>query len=125
MAEQLLQMSLIAGQKTVIYSNENDVLTPRVAIPVRDFKLGEIIVVMMGDIEVARHPYREGDQFVVHVVLDKSKLRRVVGTVDFGYKIVSLDEANKERVVAVSATILAEVHAFNSNTSSSFSNVLE
>jgi hypothetical protein len=125
MAEQLLQMSLIAGQKTVIYSNENDVLTPRVAIPVRDFKLGEIIVVMMGDIEVARHPYREGDQFVVHVVLDKSKLRRVAGTVDFGYKIVSLDEANKERVVAVSATILAEVHAFNSNTSSSFSNVLE
>jgi hypothetical protein len=125
MAEELLQMSLVAGQKTVIYSNEVDVLTPRVAIPARDFVLGEVIVVTMGETEVARHVYREGDHFVVHVILDKSKLHQVVGTVDFGYKIVVIDDDQKERVVATSKTIRAEVHSFNSSTSSSFSNVLE
>jgi hypothetical protein len=125
MAEELLPMTLIAGQKTVIYSNDVDVLTPRVAIAARDYELDQVIVVEMGTTEVARHRYREGDDFTVHVILDKSKLHNVVGTVDFGYKIVVIDDDQKERVVATSKTIRAEVHSFNSSTSSSFSNVLE
>ena len=125
MAEELLPMSLTAGQKTVIYSDEDDVLTPRVGIPARNFIIGEVIVVKMGKTEVARHPYREGDNFTVHVIMDKSKLHQVVGTVDLSYKIVVLDDDQKEIVVAASKPIRAEVHSFNSSTSSTFSNVLE
>ncbi|MHC8375910.1 hypothetical protein ACYZT3_07535 [Pseudomonas sp. MDT1-16] len=121
MAESLSPMTVVGGQVVVLYVDLANPLSPKVIIPEREhFKVGEEITVLMGDIVVGTHIYREGDHFPVHFSLDKEKLAQVTGTGAFYYVIKHLDET-----ISTSSASHAKVEMFNSQSSVSHANEIK
>ncbi|MHC8345567.1 hypothetical protein [Pseudomonas sp. RT6P73] len=121
MAESLVPLAFVDGQLITFCIDLAEPGGPKVVIPGREhFQVNEEIKVLIGDIVVAFHTYRQNDSFPIHIFLDKQKMAQVTGTKEGHYEIKHLDGKT-----SISRSFYAKVELYNSQSTVSHTNEVE